>query len=69
MKMIVYASNPAVFSYLFSHNVKLPKWGFEQQEVTCGTGVLKRNTMWRVEANEHPDCELLFGLAGAIELS
>lgn len=44
--------------YLFSHSVKLPKWGFEQQEVTCGTGVLKRNTIWRVEANEHPDCQL-----------
>jgi dolichyl-phosphate-mannose-protein mannosyltransferase len=40
--------------HLFSHNVKLPKWGFEQQEVTCGRGVLKKNTLWRIEANEHP---------------
>ncbi|KAI9006450.1 Dolichyl-phosphate-mannose-protein mannosyltransferase-domain-containing protein [Hyaloraphidium curvatum] len=41
--------------HLFSHPVKLPKWGFEQQEVTCGTGVLKSNTVWRVEASEHPE--------------
>jgi len=40
--------------YLFSHNVKLPKWGFEQQEITCGRGVLNKNTVWRIEANEHP---------------
>ncbi|KAF9579138.1 hypothetical protein BGW38_004732 [Lunasporangiospora selenospora] len=38
---------------LFSHNVKLPKWGFEQQEVTCmRSAVLKRST-WTVESNKH----------------
>lgn len=40
--------------YLFSHEVKLPKWGFEQQEVTCATqGVLKKS-LWYVEYNTNP---------------
>ncbi|KAL6609035.1 glycosyltransferase family 39 protein [Neocallimastix sp. 'constans'] len=37
--------------YLYSHPVKLPDWGFNQQEVTCGTDVLKANTLWAIEKN------------------
>nr|CAG8580936.1 5957_t:CDS:2 [Entrophospora candida] len=40
--------------YLFSHSVKLPDWGFNQQEVTCVNGGSKPNTIWYIESNSHP---------------
>ncbi|KAK1810896.1 Dolichyl-phosphate-mannose--protein mannosyltransferase 1 [Friedmanniomyces endolithicus] len=40
---------------LFSHKVKLPDWGFEQQEVTCARGGTLPNSVWYVESNEHPN--------------
>jgi dolichyl-phosphate-mannose-protein mannosyltransferase len=39
---------------LFSHKVKLPDWGFEQQEVTCASGATQPNSIWYIESNEHP---------------
>ena len=39
---------------LFSHKVKLPEWGFEQQEVTCARQGTLPNSIWYVEANNHP---------------
>ncbi|KAI9754020.1 MAG: hypothetical protein M4579_004896 [Chaenotheca gracillima] len=39
---------------LFSHKVKLPDWGFEQQEITCAKGGTLPNSIWYIEANEHP---------------
>nr|POE48614.1 dolichyl-phosphate-mannose--protein mannosyltransferase 1 [Quercus suber] len=39
---------------LFSHKVKLPKWGFEQQEVTCAKQGTLPNSVWYVESNDHP---------------
>ncbi|KAF5103887.1 hypothetical protein D0Z03_000016 [Geotrichum reessii] len=39
---------------LFSHDVKLPKWGFEQQEVVCVRGPSFENTLWMVEQHSHP---------------
>eukprot|EP00833_Pecoramyces_ruminatium_P005542 jgi/Orpsp1_1/1179574/evm.model.c7180000069913.1 len=39
---------------LFSHSVKLPDWGFSQQEVTCGKGALKKNTIWVIENSKNP---------------
>jgi dolichyl-phosphate-mannose-protein mannosyltransferase len=39
---------------LFSHKVKLPDWGFEQQEVTCARGGTVPNSIWYIEANSHP---------------
>ncbi|KAI9798606.1 MAG: hypothetical protein M1825_005304 [Sarcosagium campestre] len=39
---------------LFSHKVKLPDWGFEQQETTCAKGGTLPNSVWYVESNEHP---------------
>ncbi|KAG5293895.1 dolichyl-phosphate-mannose-protein mannosyltransferase [Histoplasma capsulatum G186AR] len=39
---------------LFSHKVKLPEWGFEQQEVTCAKGGSLPNSIWYVEQNDHP---------------
>ncbi|KAI1959539.1 Dolichyl-phosphate-mannose--protein mannosyltransferase 1 [Ophidiomyces ophidiicola] len=39
---------------LFSHSVKLPEWGFEQQEVTCAKGGSMPNSIWYVEHNDHP---------------
>lgn len=39
--------------YLFSHEVKLPKWGFEQQEVTCATQGVVDKSLWYIEQNEN----------------
>ncbi|KAF2724755.1 glycosyltransferase family 39 protein [Polychaeton citri CBS 116435] len=39
---------------LFSHKVKLPDWGFDQQEVTCARGGTLPNSLWYVESNVHP---------------
>lgn len=39
---------------LFSHKVKLPDWGFEQQEVTCARGGTLPNSVWYIESNTHP---------------
>lgn len=42
--------------YLFSHKVKLPDWGFEQQEVTCNKNPSKENGLWYIETNQHSAC-------------
>ncbi|KAJ5885001.1 Dolichyl-phosphate-mannose--protein mannosyltransferase 1 [Penicillium taxi] len=39
---------------LFSHKVKLPEWGYEQQEVTCAKGGTLPNSVWYIESNVHP---------------
>lgn len=41
--------------YLFSHKVKLPEWGFEQQEVTCNKNAVKANSLWFIESAKHPN--------------
>ncbi|KAG0043775.1 hypothetical protein BGZ83_011051 [Gryganskiella cystojenkinii] len=38
---------------LFSHSVKLPKWGFEQQEVTCMRSAVLAKTTWMIESNAY----------------
>jgi dolichyl-phosphate-mannose-protein mannosyltransferase len=38
---------------LFSHKVKLPDWGFEQQEVSCAKGGSLPNSLWYIESNSH----------------
>ena len=43
--------------YLFSHKVKLPEWGYEQQEVTCNKNAVRSNSLWFVETSTHPNCE------------
>jgi dolichyl-phosphate-mannose-protein mannosyltransferase len=43
--------------YLFSHKVKLPDWGFEQQEVTCNKNAIWDNSIWFIETNTHPQRE------------
>lgn len=42
--------------YLFSHKVKLPDWGFEQQEVTCNKNAVKANSLWYIETAAHLQC-------------
>ena len=39
---------------LHSHSKQLPKWGYEQIEVTCNPNILDKNTIWNVEDNYHP---------------
>jgi len=41
--------------YLFSHKVKLPSWGYEQQEVTCNKNAVRTNSLWAVESSDHPN--------------
>jgi dolichyl-phosphate-mannose-protein mannosyltransferase len=41
--------------YLFSHKVKLPKWAYEQQEVTCNRAAAKANSLWMIESSDHPN--------------
>ncbi|KAG2014255.1 mannosyltransferase 1 [Coprinopsis cinerea AmutBmut pab1-1] len=40
--------------YLFSHKVKLPEWGYEQQEVTCNKNAVRANSLWYIETSSHP---------------
>lgn len=50
-KLVHYLMNCA----LYSHNKQLPKWGFEQLEVTCTPNVYEtKNTLWNVEDNHFP---------------
>lgn len=39
--------------YLFSSEVKLPSWGFEQQEVTTASQGLRSLTHWHIEYNKN----------------
>ncbi|XP_076034374.1 protein O-mannosyl-transferase 2 [Oratosquilla oratoria] len=39
---------------LMSHNKQLPKWGFEQMEVTCNPNVHDLNNIWNIEDNIFP---------------
>ncbi|KAF5387460.1 hypothetical protein D9757_007809 [Collybiopsis confluens] len=47
--------HPLTGCYLFSHKVKLPEWGFEQQEVTCNKNAVRLNSLWFVETAVHPE--------------
>ncbi|KAK4298489.1 hypothetical protein Pmani_029173 [Petrolisthes manimaculis] len=40
---------------LMSHNKQLPKWGFEQMEVTCNPNVHDPNNLWNIEDNVFPN--------------
>lgn len=42
---------------LFSHTVKLPEWGFDQQEVTCIKNGKIEKTVWYVESTENSQCK------------
>lgn len=36
---------------------QLPKWGFEQQEVTCNPNIRDKNAYWNVEDNVFEKCK------------
>lgn len=36
---------------------QLPKWGFEQQEVSCNPNIRDTNALWNVEDNTYAKCE------------
>lgn len=42
---------------LTSSGKQLPKWGFEQQEVSCNLNVRDKNAHWNVEDNQHKLCK------------
>lgn len=50
--------HPLTGCYLFSHKVKLPDWGFEQQEVTCNKNAVRENSLWFIESNWNEICKL-----------
>ena len=54
---------------LFSHKVKLPKWAFEQQEVTCMRSAVLAKTTWVIESNSHANCKSFFFLANSLSLA
>lgn len=39
---------------LHSHSKQLPKWGYEQMEVTCNPNTRDKNNLWNVEDNFFP---------------
>lgn len=43
--------------YLLSHDVKLPDWGFDQNEVTCIDKPVLERSLWYFEKNTHPMLE------------
>jgi dolichyl-phosphate-mannose-protein mannosyltransferase len=47
--------NPQRNCYLSSMGKKLPKWGFEQFEVTCSSIQKPAESVWRVDVNVHPE--------------
>ncbi|KAF9900391.1 hypothetical protein EC991_007431 [Linnemannia zychae] len=51
LRSIFKLSHPNMACDLFSHKVKLPKWGFEQQEVTCMRSATRTKITWMVESN------------------
>lgn len=42
---------------LTSSGKQLPKWGFEQQEVSCNPNIRDGNAFWNFEDNEHSECK------------
>jgi dolichyl-phosphate-mannose-protein mannosyltransferase len=49
-RLIHYLTNCA----LHSHSKQLPKWGYEQMEVTCNPKLFDRNNFWNIEDNYYP---------------
>lgn len=46
-KLIHYLTNCA----LHSHSKQLPKWGYDQMEVTCNPKLFDKNNLWNIEDN------------------
>ena len=65
LRSIFKLSHPNMACDLFSHSVKLPKWAFEQQEVTCMRSASRAKVTFMIETNAYSACKLLlFGYAG-----
>lgn len=43
-----------------SSGKQLPKWGFEQQEISCNPNLRDKNALWNVEDNYYELCKLKF---------
>lgn len=39
---------------LHSHSKQLPKWAYEQMEVTCNPKIFDKNNLWNIEDNYYP---------------
>lgn len=44
---------------LVASGKQLPKWGFEQQEVSCNPNIRDKSGIWNVEDNIFEKCEKL----------
>lgn len=49
-KLVHYLSGCA----LHSHSRQLPKWAYDQLEVTCNPKIHDKNNFWNIEDNHHP---------------
>lgn len=54
LKSIFRLKHAMTGNYLFSSEVKLPAWGFEQQEVTTASQGYRPLTHWYIETNTNP---------------
>ncbi|KAF9537425.1 hypothetical protein EC957_008293 [Mortierella hygrophila] len=53
LRSIFKLSHPNMACDLFSHSVKLPKWAFEQQEVTCMRSASRTKVTFMIESNAY----------------
>ncbi|KAG0279176.1 hypothetical protein BGZ96_002031 [Linnemannia gamsii] len=53
LRSIFKLSHPNMACELFSHSVKLPKWAFEQQEVTCMRSAARTKVTFMIESNAY----------------
>jgi dolichyl-phosphate-mannose-protein mannosyltransferase len=53
LRTVFRLKHPLTGCYLFSHAIKLPSWGFDQQEVTCNKNAVLDNSLWIIETNTH----------------
>lgn len=52
---------------LFSHDVKLPEWGWGQQEVTCIKNGKIPKTIWYIESTMSDQCKIIINCKSNIK--
>lgn len=44
---------------------QLPKWAYEQQEVSCNPNIRDKNALWNIEDNVFEKCEWVDGITSS----
>ena len=47
------------YCVLTSSGKALPKWGYNQQEVSCNPNMRDKNALWNIEDNHFAKCKLI----------